>query len=473
MEDIDVRVEYETKTNELNTETEYDFPDEELTVTELEVPDSSKLSVVGSFSKEKDKFANSNFYEDWKEEEEYKTLYEKLVPNKTFMDYIDVPIDHSVMDDLINQLEKYDHRYGVMTEEILTEKDLLQWLVDFRWRRHNLLDHHITFSEYAKITANVLGNIQVPSDFPVMITGNTILKQTPERIDKEPFYIDYTSTAIVTTNDTYEAHIKAELGEAKEQSINKLNLSVNWTDIDWLITNNKNYLTLTGVNEKKPKRTIRFKYRVDCVTGVQYVDEYMIIYILSSYAEHAIVFDKDFNVVEDTITHIFNDEIIRLMDPKTIIFRDRYQYYVNNDDGSFSTFPLVDMFDVNNNIVKAFTIVQTTLKDPRPISIVDRGPRINTKYGDQYQMIWSFNTSISLMTLYPAVGYTFDKYSFYNPRKYLTDADYNEACIPLHGGFRRVRMFPWFWGYPGITYSNGFWYGRYGRFWNMYWGFFW
>jgi integrase len=110
------------------------------------------------------------------------------------------------------------------------------------------------------------------------------------------------------------------------------------------------------------------------------------------------------------------------MDPKTLIFRDKYQYYVNNEDGTFATFPLVDMFDINNKIVKRYTILQTTLKDPRPISIVDNGPRINTKYNEQYQMIWSYNDSISLMTLYPAMGYEFDKYSFYNPRKYLKDA---------------------------------------------------
>jgi hypothetical protein len=161
------------------------------------------------------------------------------------------------------------------------------------------------------------------------------------------------------------------------------------------------------------------------------------------------------------------------MDPKTLIFRDKYQYYVNNEDGTFATFPLVDMFDINNKVVKKYTILQTTLKDPRPISIVDNGPRINTKYNEQYQMIWSYNESISLMTLYPAMGYEFDKYSFYNPRKYLKDADYNEACIPMHGGFRRTRIYPWFWGRPGFTWVDGHYFRRSYSYWNMFWWFYW
>ena len=98
------------------------------------------------------------------------------------------------------------------------------------------------------------------------------------------------------------------------------------------------------------------------------------------------------HLVEDTITRVFNTDIVKLLDPKTLIFRDRYQYYVNNNDGTFSTFPLIDMVTPNNTIVKAYTIVQTELKDPRPVNIVDDGPRINTKYGMQYQLTWSFNT---------------------------------------------------------------------------------
>lgn len=470
MKDIDISVEYETRTQDLNTKTDYDIPDDHLTVPELSLPSQDSMSTVGAFTKNAYATKSDN-YDDWNHPEDL-TLYEQLVPNKEFKDYLDYPVDNYVLQDLIVELQKYDKRYGIMVENIKTARDLLQWFVDFKWRRLNLLDHWIRFSDYAKLTVNTLSHVKVHTDFPVLITAPTVLHTTPVRSANTPFCVDPTSGAIVETNETYNAHMRSELGEANVQSLNALNISCYWCDADWLITNNKFHLTLTGVNEKKPPKQIKLKYVIDNVTGVQYVDDYMIIYLLANYTEHALIFDKDFKLVDDTITRVFNTEIVKLLDPKTLIFRDRYQYYVNNNDGTFSTFPLIDMVTQNNTIVKAYTIIQTELKDPRPVNITDGGPRINAKYGMQYQLTWSFNTEVSLMTLYDATDVSFDTYSYYNPRKYLTNQDYKEACIPLHGGFRRTQVYPYMFGGPGITYTNGHWYTRFGSFWNTYWYFF-
>lgn len=471
VEEVDVGVTYETETSELATRTEFDLPNVTLTVEELKAPEPKDLSVVGSFSKESDFFTTKEI-QDWKNAEPPKTLYQQLVPEKKFEDHLDVKIDPTVLQDIKQQLMKVDIRYGVMFDEVKTQKDLLQWFVNFRWRRFNFLDRYIPFTMYADLTTSVLSLITVANDFPILITGNTVLKDDPQRRAFEPFYYDYKSTAVVTTNDLYMGTLYAELGEKTERSLNKLNMSVYRHGADWLITNNKNWLTFSSVNDIVKK--ISVKYRIDNVTGVHYVDDYAIIYLLSNYTEHALIIDNDFNVVEDTLTRTFNREIIELMDPKTLIFRDRYQYYVNNEDGSFATFPLEDMFDINNNLIKKYTIVQTTLKDPRPVSIVENGPRINTKYNHcVYQLMWSFNDSISIMNMYPAMAYEFDKYSFYNPRKYLTDADYNEACIPMHGGFRRTRLYPWFWGRPGFTWVSGHYYRNYWDTWNRWWWYYW
>lgn len=470
MKDIDISVEYETRTQDLNTKTDYDIPDDHLTVPELSLPSQDSMSTVGAFTKNAYATKSDN-YDDWNHPEDL-TLYEQLVPNKEFKDYLDYPVDNYVLQDLIVELQKYDKRYGIMVENIKTARDLLQWFVDFKWRRLNLLDHWIRFSDYAKLTVNTLSHVKVHTDFPVLITAPTVLHTTPVRSANTPFCVDPTSGAIVETNETYNAHMRSELGEANVQSLNALNISCYWCDADWLITNNKFHLTLTGVNEKKPPKQIKLKYVIDNVTGVQYVDDYMIIYLLANYTEHALIFDKDFKLVDDTITRVFNTEIVKLLDPKTLIFRDRYQYYVNNNDGTFSTFPLIDMVTQNNTIVKAYTIIQTELKDPRPVNITDGGPRINAKYGMQYQLTWSFNTEVSLMTLYDATDVSFDMYSYYNPRKYLTNQDYKEACIPLHGGFRRTQVYPYMFGGPGVTYTNGHWYTRFGSFWYTYWDFF-
>ena len=471
MKDIDISVEYETRTQDLNTKTDYDVPDDHLTIPELSLPSQDSMSTVGAFNKNAYATKSDN-YDDWSPKEEDLTLYEQLVPNKEFKDYLDYPVDNYVLQDLVKELQKYDKRYGIMVDHIETAKDLLQWFVDFKWKRLNLLDHWIRFSDYAKITVNTLNHVKVHTDFPVLITAPTVLHTTPDKSANTPFCVDTTSGAIVETDEAYNAHMRAELGEATVQSLNALNMSCYWCGADWLITNNKYHLTLTGVNEKEPPKQFKFKYAIDNVTGVQYAGEYMIIYLLANYTEHALIFDKDFKLVEDTITRVFNTDIVKLLDPKTLIFRDRYQYYVNNNDGTFSTFPLIDMVTPNNTIVKAYTIVQTELKDPRPVNIVDDGPRINTKYGMQYQLIWSFSTEVSLMTFYDATDVTFDMYSYYNPRKYLTNQDYKEACIPLHGGFRRTQVYPYFIGGPGVTYTNGHWYTRFGSFWNTYWDFF-
>lgn len=472
----DVSVEYETRTKDLETLTQFDLPDVKLEVEELKPKTQEEQSVSGSYSKESDKFSVIDTYHVIPPKEP-KNLYERLSPTKTFVDYLDKPVGHGVLEDFYNKLTAIDHRYGIMLDSVKTQKDLLQFMVNFRWRRFNLLDHYVPFTDYAQLSTGVLNNVKMPSDFPVLITGNTVMNKKNKFNKSLPFSVDYTSNAIVYTEGAGKATMNAELGVAYSNSINTLNMSCYWYDADWLITNQDTSLKFTSVNDVI--KLFKFKYRIMAVTGVEYFDEYMTVYIISNYTEHALTFDKEFNLVEDLMTEIFPPEIVKLLDPKNVIFRDKYQYYVNNDDGSIMTFPLRDMFTIDNVLVKKYSIHQTTLKDPRPIPIVKDGPRINTKYGEQYCMMWSFNESVSLLTLYPAMGYEFDKYSFYNPRKYLTQADYDEACIPLHKGFRRTQIYPWFWGRPGFTWVNGFYYGygdyygRYFSFWNMYWWFYW
>ena len=242
MKDIDISVEYETRTKDLNTKTDYDVPDDHLTIPELSLPSQDSMSTIGAFNKNAYATKSDN-YDDWSPKEEDLTLYEQLVPNKEFKDYLDYPVDNYVLQDLVKELQKYDKRYGIMVDHIETAKDLLQWFVDFKWKRLNLLDHWIRFSDYAKITVNTLNHVKVHTDFPVLITAPTVLHSTPVRSANTPFCVDTTSGAIVETDEAYNAHMRAELGEATVQSLNALNMSCYWCGADWLITNNK-YLPL-------------------------------------------------------------------------------------------------------------------------------------------------------------------------------------------------------------------------------------
>ena len=476
LESPDVSVDYDTRTEDLETFTEFDLPDVVLDMPKITEYSKESESVSGSYSKEKDQFPEYNNSVK-PEVERPKSKYESLVPKMRFIDYLDKPVVADVMSHLFRKLTEIDPRYGLMVEEVRTQKDLLQFLANFRWRRFNLLDRYVTFTEYASLTSEILTNVLVPTDFPVLITGNTVLKKKSKFNTNLPFSVDSVSNAIVYTDKNGRAKMNAELGVAYSNSKNLVNMSCYWYDADWLITNQGHILQFLSVNDIL--RKYEFKYEIMQVTGVRYLKEHMIVYIIANYTEHALTFDKEFNLLEDVTTEILPSEIVNLIDPKNVIFRDKYQYYINGDDGTIMTFPLIDMYDVNNTIVKKYTILKTTLVDPRPIPIVDDGPRINTKYGSQYMMTWSYNDSISLLTLLPAMGYDFDKYSFYNPRKYLKDADYNEACIPLHGGFRRTRINPWFWGHPGFTWVDGFYYGygnywgRYFSYWNLFWWFYW
>lgn len=454
MEEVDLEVVYNTLEKDLETDTKYDFPNKDLQVEILELPNQSEQSVSGNYRKEKDFYATEKVYTKWLEKDRvYATIYETLVPEESFKDYLNVPVADQILKDINDQLRAYDNRYGLMMEHVKTIADVAQFFVDFRWKRFNVLDHYIPFSKYSEIVINNLEHIAVPTDFPVLIDGPTILKAEPRVSRSEPFYIDYPSGTIVVTDDYYKATMFSGIdGTISMQSLNRLNFSVNWADHDWLITNNKNWIQFTTKDQQKKAK---LKFHIDNITGVRYSGDYFIVYILGNYAEHAIVIDKDFKIVEDSYTRVFDTEIIKLFDPKTIIFRDKYQYYCNNEDGSYATFPLQDMVDINNNIVKKYTIRQTTFDKPMPISIVDGGPRINAKYGSKYMMTWSYNATITLMTIYPAFAYTFNKDSFYNPRKYLTNRDYNEACIPLHGGFRRTSVIPlWMGTRPGFVWES-------------------
>lgn len=475
LENPDPSVKYATREDDLETLTEFNLPNKKLALPDIYDP-SKNASVAGTYTKKELSYSENVAY-DAIPPKEPESLYDQLVKKMKFIEYTDKPVTKEVLEDLNNKLMSWDIRYGMMTQQIKTQHELLQFLVDFRWRRFNLLDHYIPFTDYANFTTELLSHVELPTDFPVLITGNTILHKNSKFNKDVPFSVDDTSHAIVYTTNLGNATMNAELGVAYSHSLNTLNMSCYWYDADWLITNQVDKLNFLSVNDVL--KQFSFKYNIMCVTGVRYVKDHMIVYIITQYVEHALVFDKDFNLVEDSVSEIFPASIIKLMDPKNVIFRDKYQYYVNNDDGTFATFPLQDMIDMNNKIVKKYEILQTTLKDPRPVAITDEGPRINTKYGPKYQLLYSYNSSVSLMTLYPAMGYTFDKYSFYNPRKYLTNADYDEACIPLHKGFRRTKIYPWFWGRPGFTwvdgyyYGHGDYYGRYFSFWNMYWWFYW
>lgn len=465
----DFSVDYTTETDGLDTRTGFDFPDKTLKLSDIY---AENINVSGSYSKESDNFAHS-----FSSPKNTSTLYEKLYPNKRFIDYLDVKMSKSAVEGLRDYLSKYDIRYPLLIDEVSTYKDFIQYMANFRWRRFNILDHYLSFTDYASFTTSAISSLKVPSNFPVFIDRNTVVRRRNTLTKCCPHSVDVRGESIVETSGDGNAKMISHNGTATSPSVNLVNFSCNWQNTDWLITNKDTGIEFRSVYDTVKKFDLH--YKIMCITGVRYTSGYLTLYLITGYTEHAITFNEDFELVEDIITEAFPSEIYNLMDPKTIIFRDKFQYYVNNDDGTIATFPVVDMFDMFNRIVKKFEIHDTTLINPRPVTITDIGPRINTLYDKQYFMMWSYNETVSMMSLLPAVGYQFDKYSFYNPRKYLTNADYNEACIPLHKGFVRTRIYPWFWGRPGFTWHNGYYYGygdyygRYFSYWNMYWWFFW
>lgn len=465
----DFSVDYTTETDGLDTSTGFDLPDKVLEIKEISV---NNENVSGYYSKESDRFADNV-----SPAKENTTLYEKLYPTKRFIDYLNVKMSKSAVEGLRNYLSKYDIRYPLLIDEVSTYKEFIQYMANFRWRRFNILDHYLSFTDYASFTTSAISSLKVPSNFPVFIDRNTVIRRRNTLTKCCPHSVDIIGESIVETSGDGTAKMISHNGTTTSTSVNIVNFSCNWKNTDWLITNKD-----TGIEFRSVSNTIKrfdLHYKIMCITGVRYTSGYLTLYLISGYTEHAITFNEEFELFEDIITETFPSDIYNLMDPKTIIFRDQFQYYVNNNDGTISTFPVVDMFDMFNRIVKKFEIHSTTLVNPRPITITDIGPRINTMYEKQYFMMWSYNETVSMMSLLPVVGYTFDKYSFYNPRKYLTNADYNEACIPLHKGFVRTKIYPWFWGRPGFTWHNGYYYGygdyygRYFSYWNMYWWFFW
>jgi hypothetical protein len=292
----DTLVKYDTNIEELKTRTNFDFPDTDLTIEELVVPNSDEESVVGSFTKPSDKFATIQTGSTWNKSKD-ETLHEKLFPVKQFKDYLDIPVDRDILKETIDTLSTVDARYGLMMEEVKTQKDLLQWFVNFRWRRFNILDNYISFTKYADLVTSILSLVKVSSDFPVLITGNTIMKKTPSRVYNGSFYVDYTNDTVVHTSEEYRAIMSSRLGEKNEQSLNLVNMSMYWSGADWLITNNRGWLTLSSVNDVVKKITV--SYNIDAVTGIRYTKDYVVIYVLSNYTEHAIIIDKDFKIVED------------------------------------------------------------------------------------------------------------------------------------------------------------------------------
>ena len=76
MKDIDISVEYETRTQDLNTKTDYDLPDDHLTIPKLSLPSQDSMSTVGTFNKNAYATKSDN-YDDWNHPEDL-TLYERL-----------------------------------------------------------------------------------------------------------------------------------------------------------------------------------------------------------------------------------------------------------------------------------------------------------------------------------------------------------------------------------------------------------
>lgn len=461
----DFSVEYDTEEHGLYTSTEFNLPDKELNVDDVNVDNKSVSGMYG----------NINDTLNYEEKIVKTSLYDTLYKQKSFLDYLDAPISSSAISTITKYVSKLDKRLELIVKDIKSMKGMLQFLVDFRWSRFNLLDNYVSFTDYASLVTGIVSGLTVPSNFPVLITRNTTHKMENSITSCCPYSVDYKGKSVVSTSKDYVATMHSKYGDIKSKTLNLINYSCNWNNFDWLLVNNGYSLVFKSTNSDT--KVFKRDYSIMFITGVRYVDNYMTVYLIADYCEHALIFDSDFNLVEDVVSEVFPSDIVGLLDPKTHVFRDKFQYYINGDDGNIHTFPLVDMFDNYNKIINKYEIVKTTLKDPRPISITEFGPRINTLYDRKHYMMWAQIENISVMMLFPAVGYTFNKNNFYNPRKYLTNADYNEACIPLHKGFVRTEVYPWFWCYNGLTWHNGYlsynnYYGLYFSYWNMYWPFF-
>lgn len=365
----DYSVKYTGATSDHSTETGFDLPDVNLQMAELPVHDPNQESVVGSFSKEEHKYGKRSTYNPKKKEEE-KSLYDKLFPEKRIVDYLDIPVKKNLLRTVIEEVSKLDPRYGLMMQEIHTVKDLLQWCVDFRWTRFNLLDKYITFTDYARLVIDVLKNVSVPSDFPVLVTGNTVTHGDTPIKDSNPYTVDFKNKSISTTTWEHISTMKTADGLVTAQSLDLINHTCNWLGTDWLLVNNGTRLYFKSTTGEK---VFKLPYSIMRVTGIQYIDKYLVVHLISNYTERTLIFDESFNLLEDTVSELFPGEITKLLDPKTKIFRDKYQYYVNSDTGSTFVFPLIDMFDINNNLVKRFTLVESTLDNPMPVSIVAGG----------------------------------------------------------------------------------------------------
>lgn len=460
----DYTVNYTTEEDGLTTSTGFDLPERELEFRELNV---SNTNVSGSYSKKEDNFAESD-------KSDKGSLYDKLFSSKTLLDHLNHPISQNVTSTILQRLQSKDPKLGLLLSSVKTYSDLLQWIVNFKWSRFNILDRYMNFTEYMDFVSSLVSGLKVPNSFPVLVTKNTVNRMRLNKSSCCPHSVDYKSKSIVHTSGDYKATMETDNGKTTSNSINLINLSC-YTDRDWLITNKS-----TSIEFKATDNTTKYVktgYSVMAITGVEYKDKYLVIYLISGYSEHTLILDYNFNLLEDVISEVFPEEIVKLLDPKSYIFRDKYQYYVNTDDGKFVTFPLITMLDMYNRVVNKFTIVDTELVEPRPVTILEYSPRVNTKYGKTYNVMWSYTDSINMMTILPAIGYSFDKNNFYNPRKYLTNADYDEACIPLHKGFVRTEVYPWFWRSNGLTWHNGYYgynnyYGLYYSYWNNYWWFF-
>ncbi|ABG21603.1 gp060 (endogenous virus) [Lactococcus phage KSY1] len=490
-------------------------------------------------------------------EDEDKTLIDRLVSKDT--SFANILSKYMISDNYLVQLRKgltqyEDVRYGALFDSMLKNNifvddmnghlvngynrpglvkmsisDFIQFLVNMRVWRYNLLDNPLSFRKYMAIVASILGNMQLPIDFPVLIDRLTTVKATNAISASVPYSTSNSDAIGWVTQSSNSGYGTATIqNKVSKTNVRTSQLIANLvrptgTQDDLLVTPGSRSINITkcgGVTTN-----VYLGYQLDRVTGTRLASattypkedkplfgsdvwgkdgsannevkdkpkpvtkDYFIVYVMSGYVEHAVIFDcsdPTYKVVEDDITMNFPPDFISLLEPKTKIFRDAYQYYVNEKENTWKTFPIQKMFDSMGKVVEAFTILDCNLDEPRANTIDENSPRINVNYGyNQYFKMYSYAKQATMLNVMPAYGVTFNKAYYYNPRDFLTLQDYDEACIPIHGSFMpsHLRWYqsdvqrPWYsrgrdvYSYNG-GYTGGYLGGPgwYGGWWDSLWG---
>ena len=448
-------------------------------------PDTSFSNILSTFP------ASNSYFDDLKsglmkyEDVRYGALLDSMIKNNRFADDMNAH--------LVNG-------YNRLGKTKLTLDQLIQFLADMRVWRWNLLDNPLSFRNYMSIVTSILGNIKVPLSFPVLINRLTI-NRIPNLISASVPYSTSNNESIgwVTQTDDsgkWTATIQNKTGNTSivtRQLVANLVTPTGTTD-DLLITPGTQSVKITKCGGGTT--SIDLNYQVQAITGTrlgsitranvkdkplfgqdsidfdgsandarkeeEYITtNYFIVYLMADYAEHALIFDcadSTYKLLEDTITLSFPEDIVNLLDPKTKIFRDAYQYYVNDrNENTWKTFTIQQMLDDMGNYVDKFTIEDCNLDEPRAITITHTGPRINANVGNNtYFRMYGYGKRATLLNLLPAYGVSFSKAYFFNPREYLTNSDYDEACIPIHGEFKHSHVMRWQSDVQYSGYYNSF-----------------